>query len=93
MLLAYTYPCVFIEETLSAIRTITGVPTSITAFAGRVLRRPNDRPMWIQSFVGRRPAMFARTTFHRITARLCRRLSSNDRPLMGGYERLHTGTG
>jgi phage tail sheath protein FI len=37
-----TYPCVYIEEIPSGVRTITGVATSITAFVGRALRGPID---------------------------------------------------
>ena len=42
MPLALTYPGVYIEETPSGVRTITGVATSITAFVGRALRGPID---------------------------------------------------
>jgi phage tail sheath protein FI len=45
-----TYPGVYIEEIPSAVRTITGVATSITAFAGRVVRGPVNEPMLINSF-------------------------------------------
>ena len=37
-----TYPGVYIEEVPSAVRPITGVATSITAFVGRALRGPTD---------------------------------------------------
>ncbi len=37
-----SYPGVYIEEIPSGVRTITGVATSITAFAGRALRGPTD---------------------------------------------------
>ena len=37
-----SYPGVYIEEVPSAVRTITGVATSITAFVGRALRGPLD---------------------------------------------------
>jgi phage tail sheath protein FI len=50
MPVAYTYPGVYIEELTSGVRTITGVPTSITAFIGRALRGPDDRPVRVQSF-------------------------------------------
>ena len=45
-----TYPGVYIEEVPSGVRTITGVATSITAFVGRALRGPTDRPRLVQSF-------------------------------------------
>jgi len=45
-----TYPGVYIEEIPSGVRPITGVATSITAFVGRALHGPLDRPMRIQSF-------------------------------------------
>ncbi|MEO8368716.1 MAG: phage tail sheath C-terminal domain-containing protein [Candidatus Solibacter sp.] len=45
-----TYPGVYIEEVRSGVRTITGVPTSITAFVGRALRGPVDDPLRISSF-------------------------------------------
>ncbi len=45
-----TYPGVYIEELPSAVRTITGVPTSITAFVGRAWRGPLDDPIKIGSF-------------------------------------------
>ena len=45
-----TYPGVYIDEVRSGVRTITGVPTSITAFAGRALRGPVDDPIRISSF-------------------------------------------
>ena len=45
-----TYPGVYIEEVPSGVRTITGVATSITAFIGRALRGPTDRPRLVQSF-------------------------------------------
>src|SRR5260370_845990 len=38
-----TYPGVYIEEIPSAVRTITGVATSITAFIGRAKRGPTDK--------------------------------------------------
>jgi phage tail sheath protein FI len=37
-----TYPGVYIEEVPSAVRPITGVATSISAFVGRALRGPTD---------------------------------------------------
>lgn len=45
-----TYPGVYIREVPSEVRTITGVATSITAFIGRTLRGPTDRPVMVQSF-------------------------------------------
>lgn len=45
-----TYPGVYIDELPSAVRTITGVPTSIAAFAGWAPRGPADRPKHITSW-------------------------------------------
>jgi hypothetical protein len=45
-----TYPGVYIEEIPSGVRTITGVATSITAFLGKALRGPTDKPVTITSF-------------------------------------------
>jgi len=45
-----TYPGVYIEEISSGVRTITGVATSITAFVGRAMRGPVDRPSTINSY-------------------------------------------
>ena len=45
-----TYPGVYIEELASGVRTITGVPTSITAFVGVASRGPTDEPQFINSF-------------------------------------------
>ncbi len=45
-----TYPGVYVEEIPSGVRTITGVPTSITAFVGRALRGPADEPVTINGF-------------------------------------------
>lgn len=45
-----TYPGVYIEEVPSGVRTIVGVPTSITAFVGRTLRGPANTPVRIQSY-------------------------------------------
>src|SRR5580692_4205537 len=45
----YTYPGVYIEEVPSGVRTIIGVPTSITAFVGRTLTGPVDEPVRIQN--------------------------------------------
>lgn len=47
---ALTYPGVYIEELPSAVRTITGVPTSITAFVGRAWKGPPDEPIKINSY-------------------------------------------
>jgi phage tail sheath protein FI len=45
-----TYPGVYIEEISSGVRTIIGVPTSVTAFIGRSLRGPINEPTIINSF-------------------------------------------
>ncbi|QBX56727.1 phage tail sheath family protein [Nocardioides seonyuensis] len=45
-----TYPGVYVREVSSGVRTISGVATSITAFIGRTLRGPTDRPVLVQSF-------------------------------------------
>src|SRR5215213_2449529 len=45
-----TYPGIYIEELPSAVRTITGVSTSITAFVGRALKGPVNEPKVIHSF-------------------------------------------
>jgi phage tail sheath protein FI len=45
-----TYPGVYIEELPSAVRTITGVPTSITAFVGRAWKGPVDEPVRVNSY-------------------------------------------
>lgn len=45
-----TYPCVYVEELPSGVRTIEGVPTSVTAFVGRTLRGPTDAPGEVRSF-------------------------------------------
>src|SRR5215470_7856275 len=45
-----TYPGVYVEELPSAVRTITGVPTSITAFVGRAWRGPVDEAVKISSY-------------------------------------------
>ncbi|NTX07781.1 MULTISPECIES: phage tail sheath C-terminal domain-containing protein [unclassified Myxococcus] len=42
---ALSYPGVYIEEVPSGVRTITGVPTSITAFVGRAQRGPVNEPV------------------------------------------------
>jgi hypothetical protein len=46
---ALTYPGVYIEEIPSGVRTITGVPTSITAFVGRAWKGPLDEPVKVNS--------------------------------------------
>lgn len=45
-----TYPGVYIDELPSAVRTITGVPTSVAAFVGTAPRGATDRPVHITSF-------------------------------------------
>jgi Bacteriophage tail sheath protein len=45
-----TYPGVYIEEVPSAVRTITGVPTSVTAFVGPASRGPVDEARHITSW-------------------------------------------
>ncbi|MFE1872786.1 phage tail sheath C-terminal domain-containing protein [Streptomyces sp. NPDC059496] len=40
----------YIDEVKSAVRTITGVPTSVAAFVGAAVRGPTDRPVHITSF-------------------------------------------
>ncbi len=45
-----SYPGVYIEEIPSGVRTITGVPTSITAFIGRAKRGPVNEPRTIGNF-------------------------------------------
>lgn len=45
-----TYPGVYIEEVASGVRTITGVPTSITAFVGVSARGPVSDPVFINSY-------------------------------------------
>ncbi|NPD27117.1 phage tail sheath family protein [Corallococcus exiguus] len=39
------YPGVYVEEVPSGVRTITGVPTSVTAFVGRARRGPVNDPV------------------------------------------------
>jgi phage tail sheath protein FI len=50
MPVAPTYPGVYVQEIPSGVRTITGVPTSITAFVGRTLWGPVNEPTLIYSF-------------------------------------------
>src|SRR5215213_8270089 len=45
-----TYPGVYVEEIPSGVRTITGVPTAVTAFVGRARRGPVDRAVTINNF-------------------------------------------
>lgn len=45
-----TYPGVYIQELPSSVRTIVGVPTSVTAFVGRALRGPTNDPKLIHGF-------------------------------------------
>jgi phage tail sheath protein FI len=45
-----TYPGVYIEELPSAVRTIMGVGTSITAFVGRAVKGPTDKATLIHSY-------------------------------------------
>lgn len=42
-------PGVEVQEVPGGVRTITGVATSVTAFIGRTLRGPADRPQLVQS--------------------------------------------
>jgi hypothetical protein len=44
MAVTASYPGVYIEEVLFAVRTIVGVPSSITAFLGRAPRGPAIEP-------------------------------------------------
>jgi phage tail sheath protein FI len=50
MPIAPTYPGVYIEEIPSGVRTITGVATSITAFAGWAAKGPTDRAEQVLSW-------------------------------------------
>jgi len=50
MAVAPSYPGVYIEEVPGGLRTIAGVPTSITAFIGRAISGPTDEPVLITSF-------------------------------------------
>ena len=47
---ARTYPGVYVEEIPSAVRTITGVSTSITAFIGRALSGPVNQPVTVYNY-------------------------------------------
>jgi uncharacterized protein len=51
MPVAPTYPGVYIEEIPSGVRTITGVATSIAAFAGWASRGPTDRAQLVLSWL------------------------------------------
>ncbi|MFD7783602.1 phage tail sheath family protein [Streptomyces nojiriensis] len=50
MAVQLSYPGVYVEELSSGVRTITGVPTSITAFVGRALRGPLHEPVTLTSY-------------------------------------------
>ena len=50
MAVTLAQPGVYVVEKPSGVRTITGVATSITAFFGRALRGPTDKPRLVQSF-------------------------------------------
>ncbi len=45
-----SYPGVYIQEVESDVRTIVGVETSTTAFIGRAIRGPVDKPVVINSY-------------------------------------------
>lgn len=45
-----SYPGVYIQEVPSGVRTIVGVPTSITAFLGRAPRGPTNEPVTVTNF-------------------------------------------
>jgi phage tail sheath protein FI len=45
-----SYPGVYIEELPSGVRTISGVSTSIAAFAGWAPKGPNNRAVWCSSW-------------------------------------------
>jgi uncharacterized protein len=45
-----SYPGVYIQELQSGVRTIVGVPTSITAFLGRAPRGPVNEPVTVTNF-------------------------------------------
>lgn len=53
MPVAFSAPGVYVEELPSGVRTITGVPTSVTAFVGRCRRGatgPTERPIAVSSW-------------------------------------------
>jgi len=45
-----TYPGVYIEEIPSAVKSITAVGTSTTAFIGSALKGPTNKPVIINRF-------------------------------------------
>ncbi len=45
-----SYPGVYVEEVPSGVRTIVGVPTSVTAFIGRTYKGPVNEPTLINGF-------------------------------------------
>ena len=45
-----SYPGVYIEEVSSGVRTIVGVPTSVTAFIGRTKKGPANKAVDITSW-------------------------------------------
>src|ERR1700682_1074075 len=47
---ALSYPGVYIEEIPSGVHTITGVPTSVTAFIGRSVLGPINKSTIINSY-------------------------------------------
>ncbi|MGE6761514.1 phage tail sheath family protein [Corallococcus interemptor] len=47
---ALSYPGVYVEEIPSGVRTITGVPTSITAFVGRTRRGRTHEPVVVNGY-------------------------------------------
>jgi uncharacterized protein len=48
--LTYSFPGVYVEEIPSGVRTITGVSTSVTAFAGSARRGPINRAVHLLSY-------------------------------------------
>lgn len=50
MTVQVTYPGVYIDEIPSGVHTITGVPTSITAFVGAAFKGPTDTPIAVDNF-------------------------------------------
>ncbi|MER7953732.1 phage tail sheath subtilisin-like domain-containing protein [Streptomyces sp. NPDC096030] len=50
MAVQLSYPGVYVDELSSGVRTITGVPTSVTAFVGRALRGPLHKPVTLTSY-------------------------------------------
>jgi phage tail sheath protein FI len=47
---AVSYPGVYVEELPSGVRTITAVPTSVTAFVGRAYKGPTNQAIEITSY-------------------------------------------